>query len=70
MKFEDFTTDEVFYTATGRWVCVDKGLRSGIIIAVTDCDWDAGYRHGAYWIVDFVVFCDYDFEGCSKNKYG
>lgn len=66
MKLNDFKIDQIFFTATGAWKCLDVGTRTVVARPVRleyeDWAWDA---------VEADVFYPHDFDGCfltSKER--
>lgn len=62
MRFEDFEVGAPFYTATGTWVCTDKGRR--VIIAIKVDEHDPSWLEGPPYMVAESVFDEYDMGGC------
>ncbi len=62
MEFHEFEIGKEFYTATGKWIVIDKGTRT--IIACQEYDpepeWDLKGSN--------TIFYPYDFGGCSLDK--
>ena len=64
MNKEDFTIGASFYTATGRWVCVDKGEH--FVLAIHE-EFLADYQQGEE-SHHIVIFDHWDFGGCQLKK--
>ena len=64
MTLEQFKIGEPFYTATGKWICVDVG--SYFVLAIKESsysEYSQGEEHP-----NLVIFDRWDFEGCEKNN--
>lgn len=59
MTHDEFVIGERFYTATGPWVCTDKGSRTIIAIPFIE-NWMSGPPHA----LEERVFDEHDIQGC------
>lgn len=63
MRHEDFAIGKEFNTATGKWLCTDKGTR--VIVGIKrQFDWEAG---PPYALLE-TVFDEHDIGGCFESK--
>lgn len=62
MRLEDFNIGAPFFTATGTWVCTDKGTRT--IAAIKVDEHDISWLSGPPYMVAETVFDENDQEGC------
>lgn len=62
MEFEEFDIGAPFFTATGTWVCTDKGSRT--VIAVKVDEHDISWLSGPPYLVAETVFDENDLPGC------
>ena len=65
MKKEEFKLGTEFYTATGRWRCIDIGTR--VIVAIHLNQDDPRNCNGHPYSIPESVFYEYDMEGCSLD---
>ena len=85
MKHSDFEIGAEFYTAAGKWRCTDIGTRVIVAISLESprkfetastnglnvtCSNDPSDLAGPPYIVNEVVFDEYDFEGCYLIESG
>ena len=66
MKHSDFAINHEFFTATGKWVCTDKGTR--VITAIKIDSSDPQMYIGPPYKVEELVFDEYDLPGCHLNE--
>lgn len=64
MEFKDFKKGEYFFTASGEWLCVDKGIFYVLAVKKELLD---GYVEGEESNV--TLFDRWDFPGCRKEKF-
>lgn len=85
MEIEDFVVGEYFYTATGRWLVVDKTFQQAILalkeqeytVAVYDGETKEKTNRTVPWeeakrhpdLYDVEIFWDYDFGGCQLHPW-
>lgn len=62
MLLEEFNIGAPFFTATGVWVCTDKGSRT--ICAIKVDEHDISWLSGPPYLVVETVFDENDQEGC------
>lgn len=62
MRREDFDIGAPFFTATGTWVCTDKGTR--VICAIKVDEHDISWLSGPPYLVPETVFDENDQLGC------
>jgi hypothetical protein len=62
MEFEEFDIGIPFFTATGTWVCTDKGTRT--IVAIKVDEHDVSWLSGPPYLVAETVFDENDMPGC------
>lgn len=58
MDFKDFKIGLHFYTTVGRWIVTDVGTRIVVARRAHESHWDDANN---------VVFCWYDFGGCTRK---
>ena len=63
MEFSEFKIDEVFYTESGEWKCVDKGAT--YVIAVKSKYYPSLNRFAPG--IALMVFEPFDFKNCHKT---
>lgn len=66
MEHSDFRIGQDFYTGSGKWRCTDIGTRTIVAIKL-----DAGVNTyaGPPYVVEEVVFDEYDFGGCRFEPF-
>lgn len=62
MRWKDFDIGAPFFTATGTWVCTDKGAR--VICAIKVDEHDISWLSGPPYMVPETVFDENDQLGC------
>ncbi len=68
MTLDEFTIGDHFYTATGKWLCVDKGSHFVIAIKIIEAyERDPSWLNGPPYSVVARALDRYDQEGCSKT---
>ena len=68
MQHGDFIVGEHFYTATGEWMCTDKGTR--VITAIPVTPDNEHNRVGPPYSIQELVFDEYDFGRCYMKPLG
>lgn len=66
MNLGDFNIGEKFVTATGEWLCTDKGSRVAVAIKLDKSD--ASWYNGPPYAVAEAVFDEYDMQGCWRTQ--
>lgn len=66
MNLADFNIGEKFVTATGEWLCTDKGTRVAVGIKLDKSD--TGWYNGPPYAVAEAVFDEYDMQGCWQTQ--
>ena len=71
MELTEFGLDEVFYTYTGKWFCLDIGKRS--VIAIQEDTMHMAIGKGCWsWDEQLpyaITFSLVDIDGCSKEPF-
>lgn len=65
MNLEDFNIGEKFMTATGEWLCTDKGTR--VVVGIKLDKSDASWYNGPPYAVTETVFDEDDIQGCQRT---
>lgn len=65
MTLSQFKIGQVFYTATGPWVCTDVGTR--VVVAISKATLDQHPAGPPYEVVEHV-FDEYDLLGCFTEE--
>lgn len=66
MKLADFNIGEKFVTATGEWLCTDKGTR--VAVGITLDKSDASWYSGPPYTVAETVFDEYNMQSCWQTQ--